>query len=748
MSVQNPSITTEATPGHDAGQAGSTAAPFDPSVLAPLFDPRSIAIVGASATPGKIGAMPLSLLLRHGYAGALYPVNPREAEIQGLRAYPSLDAIDAEIDLVILAVPAAHAVAALAKARPGQIRTAVVFTSGFAETGAAGAHEQARLQDVAHERGIRMLGPNCLGLMNPRRHVYATFSPAPMHDIVRPGGIAMVSQSGAFGAYAYTMARERGLGLSHWISTGNEGDIDTAACIAWLAHDADTRIIMLYMEGCQDGERFKAALAAARAAGKPIVVTKVGRTASGAQAAASHTAALAGDDAVYDALFRQYGVLRAQTIEEFFNLGYALSVLPARPHKRTLGVLTISGGVGALMADDAEDAGLAMPAMPEAAQQRLLARIPYAGPRNPVDVTGQAVSEQGLLEAAALDMLATEEYGALAIFLAAAGASAAMWPQFEAMARSLRTQYPATPLVLCSLFAPAHRQALESLGCLVFTDPSAAVRTVAAVMAPLEAARPGALAPAAAASSARAALRPGVSCAVAPAQDAQPLPLAGEGALSELQALAVLQQAGVPTVDVTLATDEDAAVRAGLALGGPAVLKIVSPDILHKSDIGGVKLGVQGESDLRAAYRAIRDAAATHAPQARVEGVLVAPLLKGGVECILGVHRDPIFGPVVMFGLGGIFVETLKDVSFRLAPFGHDEALAMIDEIQAAPLLRGARGAAASDRSALAAALVALSRFAHAQRDVIEGIDVNPLLVFEEGQGVAAVDAVIVRRAA
>ncbi|MGE8638384.1 MAG: acetate--CoA ligase family protein, partial [Achromobacter sp.] len=407
------------------------------SSLTRLFNPHSIAIVGASATPGKIGAMPVSLLRQHGYDGRILPINPRAESIQGLPAAPDLAALDGEADLVILAVPAALAAQALEQARPGQVGGAVVFTSGFSETGAAGAAMQEQLCAIARERGIRLLGPNCLGYMNIRRNIYATFSPAPANGTVAPGGIGMVSQSGAFGAYAYCMARDRGLGLSHWISTGNEADVDVADCIAWLARDTDTRVIMTYMEGCRDGDKLRRALSAAREAGKPVVVTKIGRTQAGAQAAASHTAALAGDDAVYDALFRQYGAVRARTIEEFFNLGYALDTWKQLPQGKRLGIFTISGGVGALMADDAQDAGLSLPEPAADAQARLLERVPFASGRNPVDVTGQVVSEPGLLLATAEDMLADGRYDALAVFLAAAGSSEALWPTFETFAREM-----------------------------------------------------------------------------------------------------------------------------------------------------------------------------------------------------------------------------------------------------------------------------------------------------------------------
>lgn len=699
--------------------------------LSRLFDPQGIAIVGASTTPGKIGAMPVSLLLQHGYGGRIVPVNPRADTIAGLRAVPGLDALDADIDLAILAVPAAHAAQALERARPGQVGAAVVFTSGFSETGAQGAAEQDRLCAIARERGIRLLGPNCLGFMNVRRNVYATFSPAPANGIVAAGGIGMVTQSGAFGAYAYSMARERSLGLSHWISTGNEADIDVADCIEWLAGDTHTRVIMAYMEGCRDGAKLRRALSAARAAGKPVVVTKIGRTQAGAQAAASHTAALAGDDAVYDALFRQYGALRARTIEEFFNLGYALDTWKHPPQGRRLGIFTISGGVGALMADDAADSGLTLPEPAADAQARLLERVPFASGRNPVDVTGQAVSEPGLLLATADDMLADGRYDALAVFLAAAGSSEALWPTFEAFARQMQARHPDVPLAISALFPPARRRELERLGCLVFPDPSAAVRTIAAVAAMASHCGRG-------------------TTQADPAPDtANSAPL--RETYTEIQAMELLRDAGMPASPSTLAVDADAAVRAAGDLRGagqdiPVVLKVVSPDITHKSDVGGVKLNIRGEDAVRRAYADIMAAVSQHRPDARVEGVLVAPMAPKGVECIAGVHCDPVFGPVVMFGLGGVFVEVLKDVSFRLAPFGRDEALDMIREIKGYALLQGARGAPPCDVDALADALATLSRFAHARAGDFSSVEINPLLALAEGQGAVALDAVVIRK--
>ncbi|PLC50372.1 6-carboxyhexanoate--CoA ligase [Pollutimonas subterranea] len=689
-----------------------------------LFSPRSIAIVGASATLGKIGAMPVTLLQSNGYTGSIYPVNPRATEIQGLPCYSSLSKIEADIDLAIIAVPASHACEALEQARPGQIASAVIFSSGFSETGDEGHQQQLRLQTLAKERQIQLLGPNCLGYMNLRENTYATFSPAPLGGIVAPGSIGMVTQSGAFGAYAYCMARERGLGLSFWISTGNESDVDVADCISWLVQDPHTQVIMAYMEGCKNGDKLKDALSAARKASKPVVITKIGRTQSGAVAAASHTAALAGDDAVYDTLFKQYGAIRAHTIDEFFNIGHALSVWNKAPAISSLGIMSISGGVGALMADEADENELLLPQMPDAMQERLLKRIPFASPRNPVDVTGQAITDPGVFIDTALDMLEAGSYGALTVFLAAAGSSEALWPHIQNFARTLQDRYPDTPLALCALLPPERRHELEKLGCLTFSDPSIAIRTIAAILK-----RNRSQPPAVIANAAKTIIWP-----------------EGNGTLNETDSLRILKQAGVPVVPFDIVSSKSAASAAAAQINVPVVMKIISPNILHKSDMGGVKLNIQGADSVGRAYDEIMASAAEHAPNAQIDGILIAPMVPNGVECIMGMHRDPVFGPVIMFGLGGVFVEILKDVSFRLAPFSKQEALEMIHETRAVDLLKGARGRHPADIDAIAEGLAALSQLAHLTDGLIDSIDVNPFIALPAGQGAMALDALVIRK--
>lgn len=693
--------------------------------LSALFAPRSIAVVGASSSPQKIGGIPVDYQRRFGFDGALYPVNPKADRIQDLQAWPTLSAIGRPVDLAILAVPAALVDGALDDAIAAKVKGVVLFSSGFAETGADGMAAQARLGDKARAAGVRLVGPNCLGFMNIARNVYATFSPAPGVGRVSAGRIGLVSQSGAFGAYAYSMARARGVGLSLWATTGNEADVQFADCLAWLAQDPATDVIMGYMEGCRDGPRLRAALALAQANGKPVVMVKVGSTALGAQAAASHTAALAGDDAVYDAVFRQYGVLRARNLTEFFDLAHSAAVA-GRPRDRSIGLFTLSGGVGALMADEASAQGLDVQPLSDAAQDTLRSWVPFAAPRNPVDITGQVTNDMSLLERSARVMLDDRGFASWMGFLAAAGASDAFWPVLRELVGSLRAAYPDTLLAISTLLAPERRAELEAMRCLVFADPSDGIRTIAAL----------------------AGLKTGAPPSAVPALASNPLKLS-PGTMSEPDALALLAEAGVPVVEHRVVRSADEAAAAAEAIGDAVVVKIVSADIPHKSDVGGVALGLRGAAQAKAAFERTRDRALTARPDARLDGALVARMLAGGVECIAGVHRDPVFGPVLMFGLGGIHVETLRDVSLRALPITRGDALAMVRELRAFAILDGARGRAPVDLDSIADALCALAGFALRAGDSLDSAEINPLIARPRADGgCVAVDALVAGRAA
>ena len=695
---------------------------LDPASLAPLFRPNSIAIIGASTDPTKLGTIPLVHMKTSGFKGPLYPINPRAATVQDVPAFPSILAVPEPVDLAIIAVPEAQAIQAMRDCASKGVRAIVLFTSGFAEVSAAGARAQEEIKTIARDGGMRLLGPNCMGLVNFANGMVATFHPAFGPGLAPKGRIGLISQSGAFGGLAYQVAQDRALAYSLILTTGNEGDVDVADGIAYLAEDPETAVIMLYIEGCRDGRKLAEALRRARARRKPVICLKVGRTEAGIAAVASHTAALAGADELFEALFRQQGVYRCATMEEFFDIGYAAAQVSAPPPVKRVGIITVSGGVGVLMADSAAARGLEVTPAPQKLQDDIRAIVPFAGTRNPIDVTGQVVSDYGILERTIEMTLAEGGYDSLACFIGSIGRSPVNAPRFMAAFPRMRRRFPDTTLAVACYHTPQFRAALDAAGCLVFDEPTHALRALAALGEFRRAFDRGSAAP-----------------APLPAPEALP-----QAPCDEATALAIVARAGIPVVPHRLVTSAAEAAEAASALGLPVALKIVSPDITHKTELGGVALGLATPEAVARAFDDVTRRVRQAAPQATLTGCLVAPMVTGGVETILGAQWDPVFGPVVMLGLGGIFVEALKDVTFRLAPFDEDEARRMIAELRARPVLEGARGRPPADLAALARALAALSRFAAAQGPALRSLDLNPFLVLPDGHGALALDAVVV----
>ncbi len=684
-----------------------------------MFEARSIAIIGASGDATRIGGRPVAMLKSQGFAGEIYPINPKRDEVQGLKAYPSVLDVPGPVDLAICAVPGNLVEGVILECAEKDVAGAVIFAGGFAEVSEAGAAEQKRLTAIAHETGMRLNGPNCMGFANFANNMPASFHPAFARDMP-VGRIGLVSQSGAFGGLSAMMACDRGVGFRHVLTTGNESDIGVADCLDYLVSDPGTEVILLYIEGVRDGPALLDALARARAAGKPVVAVKLGRTEAGAKAAASHTSALAGADQIYDAVFRQFGVHRVNAIEEFFDLGAALAV-GGRPAGDEVALVTVSGGVGVLMADDAATRGLEVTPLPDATQAKFKELVPYAGVNNPLDVTGQIINQPDLFEKAMRLVLEEGSYDTVIGFQGAILNQPEMIQPNLDMWKTLMGAYPQKRFAVASLMGDEAQQRFEAAGIPAFREPTHATRAMAA-----------------GAYFTRAFDRPfNWSPDVAAAGDP------GTGPFTEAAALELLSGAGVPTMPTRIATTPEEAATAAAELGFPVVMKILSPDIIHKTDVGGVRLNLASAEAVRAAAEDMLAAVAARVPDARLEGVLLAPMISGGVETILGVHVDPIFGPAVMFGLGGIFVEVLKDVTFRIAPFDTDEALRMIDEIRGRPMLDGVRGAPPADIPALAEALAALSRFAAAHRERLLSVDLNPFVVLPEGQGAMALDAVV-----
>jgi acetate---CoA ligase (ADP-forming) len=687
--------------------------------LTPLLAPRSIAVLGASSDPTRIGGRPIAYMRAQGFPGGLYPVNPNRAEIQGLKAYPSVADLPEAPDVAIVAVPAELAAPAIEDLAKRGVKGVVMFTAGFAEMDEDGAVKQAQMVATARAAGMRILGPNCLGVFDARRSYYATFSSSFDSGWPVLGRIGIASQSGAYGTHLYTLARNRGIGASLCVMTGNEADVTVGECIGWLAENPEIDVIAVYAEGIREAPGLIAALQAAKNAKKPIVMQKVGRSELGGKAAKSHTASIAGDDAVTEAVMREFGVFRARNSEEMLDIAHT-ATRRIYPVKNSLGVITVSGGAGVLISDVAEGLGLAMPEMPPEAQQKLRALVPYCAPRNPVDATAQVSNNVELVKTFMDSMVRDGGYASVMGFFSMT-ASSRRWPAIREQLNAVKAENPDRLYVLSVIVPPERRDELEADGWVVHEDPTRAVVAIEAMG------------------------RYGAAFA-APAAD--PAPIVAPVTLpletpSEAEAKRLLAQAGIASAPEAACATAGEAVTAAQQFGFPVVMKILSPDILHKSEIGGVLLDVGDLESVRSGFSLLMERANAAAPEARIEGVLVAKQLKGGVECILGIHRDPVFGPMAMFGLGGIFVEVLKDVVFHRCPFGVDTAEAMIRSIKGAPLLLGARGRKPADVKALAAMLSRLSSFAVAAGDRLLSIDLNPVFAMPEGEGAFAADAVI-----
>lgn len=689
------------------------------------MNPQSVALIGASDNPMRIGGRPLKYLKNSGYLGDIYPVNPNRDSVQNYQAYSSLDAIEATPDVALLAVPATAVLESVKACADKGVKSAIVFSAGFSEAGGAGEEMQAEMVNIAKEANLRLLGPNCLGVFNSYKNYYGTFSTILDRGFVQAGPVAIVSQSGAYGSHIAHLCRERGLGVGYWITTGNECDLDISEALSWTVDQDEVKVVMVYAEGIRNRDNFIQALEKARSKDISIVFMKVGSSAVGARAVSSHTAALAGLDHVFDAVLRQYGVFRAHTTAEQIDIAYTV-VKANTLQGNKLGIYTFSGGFGIQMSDDAEKAGLDVAAMPEEVQAELKQLLPYASPVNPVDVTAQAATDLPLMTEF---MRAMIEKGGYNIFAGILGSGPSSKNFSTLLNESLtNAMQDDTECVKClTMTAPREIvQTYEDNGFLVFEDGSALIHSLGVLwqfqqwkkLAQEEATLPKIQLPA-----------------------SVNIP---QKALSEHEAKAILSNAGVTfTPEILVPVGQDPAEAAD-QIGYPLVMKIASADLPHKTEVGGVKLNLKNAQQVQQEMACMVAHVRQQAPNALLDGVILSPMIQGGTETIVGVFTDPSLGPVVMFGLGGVFVEVLKDVTFRVAPFNIQEAHRMIREIKGFAMLEGVRGGKPADINALAQMLSDLSQFAYVNHGQYESIDLNPVLVFPEGEGLMALDALIV----
>jgi acetyl coenzyme A synthetase (ADP forming)-like protein len=678
--------------------------------LLPFFEAKAVAVIGASADPSKVGGSVLANLKAGGFSGRLVPVNSARPMVQGLPAVASILDVSEPIDLAVVAVPAPAVLSTLKQCATKGVPAAVVISAGFREAGDEGRAREAELRAWLHDAALRLVGPNCLGWIRPARHLNLTFAPG----MPPAGPVGFLSHSGALGTVILDWSREHHLGFSLLASLGNQADVNETDVIAALADDPETRVILGYLEGVADGRAFFGALAAA-AARKPCVLMKAGRSQEGARAVFSHTGALAGSDRAFDAAVRQAGALRVSTLEELFDVARVL-VAGRMPSGRRAILVTNGGGLGILATDAARDAGLDVSPLSPATRARLSAVLPpHAATTNPVDLIGDATPSR---YGNALHALAGES-GSLVVMLAPQASTDA-----AGAARAVLGAARVWPEPVLGVFAGGARvrpgiTALEEGGVPCYPFPERAVRALAHAVTIAERRRTPAATPAALPNHAR------LVAAASAARTA--------GMFGLLEGAPLLDACGIKVVPARLARTPVEAAEVARALGTPVAIKIVSPDITHKTDVGGVVLGLATPDAVVAAAEAMFSRVARARPQARLDGVLVQAMAGGdGVELLLGMVRDPQFGPLAVIGFGGIFVEVLGDTATRLAPVDPTEARAMVGELRMAPALRGFRGRPAVDLDGLAGTI---SRFSHLVSEVsgLVELEINPLLATPAG---------------
>ena len=705
-----------------------------------MFKPRSIALIGASSNFAKLSGRPLRFLIEYGYKGKIYPINPNYPEIAGLKCYPNIAAVPGEIDLAVVGMAAAGVPAVIRECAAKGVKAVTVFSAGFAEMGAEGKAMQAALRQAAIVGNVALDGPNCAGLIGVRDKVIATFNSAMDRGSILEGPVSFVTQSGALGTYMFAAAQDAGVGFDYWVSTGNEAVVGFSDFVSYFVSQATTRTIIAYMEDARDGEVFQSSARESLEAGKPLIILKVGASESGAKAASSHTGALAGSDRVYSAVFDQCGVIRAHDVEDLFDLA---NICAARKYPRgpRTAMMTISGGAGILMCDRCEEVGLKVVQLKQETMDALRKVLPpFASPVNPVDVSAELITTPGFLKRSMEIVLGDPNVDSLVIFLGLQLHNGAE------LAGDIVEAAASTDKMVAVNWIAAPRIALDKLrenNVPVFSDPARGIRSLGALVKYVSR-RERTL------SKQSGAGKPTASFGVERSNIAKARAIVAQArkesrkALTEGEGKAILEIYGIPTPGRQLATGSAEAAKAAEVMGFPVVMKISSADITHKTEAGGVRLGISDAKEAAAAYVDIIAKAKAYNAKAKLDGVLVEEMIGDAVQVIVGFKQDPRFGPVVTFGMGGIFVELIRDFALRVAPFDEDEALAMIQETKAYPLLTGFRGDKKRDVAALAKVILAAGQLAQDFKDDLAELDINPVMVLAEGKGAKAVDALLV----
>ncbi|MFY9566271.1 MAG: acetate--CoA ligase family protein [Nitrososphaeraceae archaeon] len=724
LSTSSSTSSSSQSPFSESSSLSTTSSTYSASQSKGNFlAPRSIAVIGASEKPG-VGKAIFSNIM-NGYKGKIYPITPSNPTVFGLKAYKSVLDIKEEIDLAVVATPNKIVPAVMEEVGKKKIRGAIIVSAGFKEADEHGARLEREIASIGKKYGIRIIGPNCLGIMSLSQHnmMNATF----LKITPDYGSIALVSQSGAICAATVEDAMAQGIGFSKVISMGNKVDMDENDILELLSEDPETKVIVMYLEDIHDGRRFmEISKKITVNSKKPIIVLKAGRTPEGAKAAMSHTGALMGSDEIYDSLFTQSGVIRVDTMQDLFDLSTAFSKQPVPPANGGVVIVSNAGGPAIISTDACSKFGLKMADI-SSSMEAIAKVIPSHGSaRNPVDIVGDA--DFNRFEKVLIEVLSNQNVGSVVTMCTP---SATL--DYNELARTIvKTSKDTGKTMLAALMGLAegteNKKILSEGGIPHFMYAEPAIKTLNAMYGY----RNWVVSPRGVSRQFKVDKEKVKSILDKITQEGRKNVLEEEG-------YGVLTSYGFSTPKSILGTTEEECAKAANQIGYPVVMKIASPDIIHKSDAGGVKVGIKSEKELRLAFKEIMNSAKAYKAEARIKGVLVQEMITSAKEIILGAKQDQLFGPLVMVGLGGIYVEVLKDVVFRLAPIDEQEAEKMVDSIKAIKLLKGIRGEAPSD---LAAVVDSLQRLSQLITDFpeIEEFDINPLLVLESGKGVRVAD--------
>lgn len=699
--------------------------------LRPLLDPESIAIVGASNNDKSIGGRPIKFLKDYGYQGKIYAINPKYDMVQGVPCYPEINALPEAVDLLIVAVRAELVLTNLEQAKEKGIKSALVFSSGFGEIGGQGLEMQKQLADLAIANHIPICGPNCQGFINHWDNTTATFTGALTRGKFKKGPAALIAQSGAVGGMLYAIAQETGIGLSYMIVGGNEAVVSTGDYLYYVLNDEKTRVVATYMEGIKDAARLAECAQLSMEKEKPIIAMKVGRSAAGSKAAASHTGSIAGEDSLADAFFRQFGIIRVDNASEMFHCLKIFSS-PKRLRGKRIGILSISGGAGVIMADACEKYGLELAQLQPDSEEQLRSLLPpFGSPRNPVDITAQVLTEVDKFYASAKCVVDDPGTDGIVIFI---GLLEHLKDQLIPAILKLdeNTDKPITVVWMAG--NNEIRESFQNTSIPFYEEPTQAIYALGQLnkfrgfVASYRKTGAGA--------KQTAVMDTGCGDILNNLQR--------EGnVLDEINSKKLFKAFNIPVTNDVLVKSQEEAVAAIRDIGFPVVMKIVSPDITHKSDAGGVILNITSTQELIQAYEQIMNNVRTKVPHARIDGIMISQMVPPGTEMLVGLKHDNAFGPIIVVGMGGIYVEVLKDASSRILPINRQDAYEMLEELQSYPLLKGVRGQKAKDIEALVDVLLSISNMGMALQGRIAELDINPLIVFDEGQGVCAADGLV-----